>query len=345
MTDPGEIGRIESLIDLGRYAEAAELLRTLLAAEPNDGELYGLYAQALVGLDDHFGALEAGNRVVALSPDDEWGHRICAIALRGIGNHAGAVTAAANAVRLGPLHAVTHKQYAVAALAIPHRRQEARAAALRAVELAPAHGDSHFVLGLVEETLMRIGPARECYQRTLQLDPTHSAALNNLTNLGNRADLARRARGYATALHHDPTNKPAQSNIRALAGGLVRRFYYAALVALLVTLVVAAVDGSLVEPRFSWLRAMAGVALLAGVAAYTWNVARSVPLGVRAYARARLLHSPLLACTAALSLLMLLLAEAAAWLPFGPAMALGVLPMVGLLNVALVVGTVLAQPD
>jgi tetratricopeptide (TPR) repeat protein len=338
-----QVARAENLIDLGRYAEAASLLRMQLTEDPNDVDLNGLYAQALVGLEDHPGALDAGNRVVALSPDDEWGHRICAIALRGIGNHAGAVTAAANAVRLGPLHAVTHKQYAVAALAIPHRRQEARAAAVRAVELAPTHADNHFVLGLVEETLMRVGPARECYQRTLQLDPTHSGAMNNLTNLGNRADLAGRARGYAAALHHDPTNKPAQSNIRALAGSLVRRFYWAALAALLVALAVAAADGSLYEPRFSWLRALVGVALLAGVASYTWNVARKVPLGVRAYARASLLRSPLLACTAALSLLMLLLAEAAAWLPFGPAMALGVLPMVGLLNVALVVGTVLAR--
>lgn len=337
------VAHAENLLSLGRYTEALALLRVLQAEHPDDGDLHGLRAQALVGLDDWPAALEAGNRVVALMPDDEWGHRICAIALRGLGNHEGAVTAAANAVRLAPLHWQTHLQYAASAMHLPRRMREAEAAALRALELAPHEPKAHFVYGVVAESQRRIDVARAAYQQTLALEPTHAGAQNNLTSLDSGIRLGRQARGYAAVLKNDPGFTPALENLDLVAFRLVRRFYWGALATMVVALIIAGIQGGFSNPDFSWVRAGLGVAVLAGLAAYTWLLARAVPRGVRTHLRSQLTKSGWLLFTALVAGLMVVVAALACFTPRGPELALMSLRVIGLLNVAVVVGGVLRR--
>jgi tetratricopeptide (TPR) repeat protein len=327
--------RVASLVDLGRYTEAMELLQPLLAEHPDDPNLHGLRAQVMVGLDDWVGALAAGNQVVALLPDDEWGHRICAMALRNLDRDEEAVVAARTAVRLAPLAWQTHQQYALAAAGIPRLMQEARQAAARAVELGPLEPNTHFTYGVIAEALRQHDVARAAYERTLSLDPNHAPAQNQLTLMGSQLRLSRAAHGFASALRMDPGNTAAQANIDVLAFRFVRRVYWASLIALVVGLLAALTpsgDGKVTPTTIG-----IGCLLLVGVVAYTVTLARAIPVGVQRFVRRRLVTDKFLLATSVLTLGMLATGLAVCLVPGAALVGAAMLRPLGLLNVALFV--------
>lgn len=275
--------RIEALVELGRHAQARELVTAALAESPDDRDLHGLHARALLGLGDPDAALRAGNRVVALAPDDEWGHRLCSVALDHLGQLQEAARAAAEAVRLAPHAWQTHQRYAAASLRLPGGQLEAHAAAMRAVELAPNEPEAHFTVGLVAQHRSDHDIARAAYQRTLALDPTHAQALNNLTVLEGSLRLGRAARGFAGALRHDAQDDTARQNLKGLLVSFLFRLYLFGL-ACFVTglLVVRATDG----PGPASLVVLA--CYLLGATAYGVLTWRHVPTGVRLYLRSQL---------------------------------------------------------
>lgn len=340
MTDP-RVERVQSLLDLHRYAEVRQQTEALLAETPDDPDLHGIRAQALLGLEDWAGALEAGNQVVALTPDDEWGHRICAVALRRLGLDEESVVAAGTAVRLAPLAWQTHQQYAISAMAVPARMQDARAAAARAVELGPNQPGAHFAVGAVADALRQYDVARAAYQRTLALDPNHAAALNNLTLLGSQLKLARAAHGYASVLRNDPDNEAARANIDALAFRFVRRVYWAALIALVVGLGAALAPSG--DAEVTPVTISIGCALLVGVVAYTVSLSRAIPVGVHRFVRRRLVTDRFLLATSLLTIGMLLTGLAVCLVPGAAILGAASLRPLGLLNVALFVWAVARQ--
>lgn len=328
--------RVQSLVELGRYAEARDAVRSLLAEQPDDPVLLGLLAQALLGLDDDRGALEVGNRLVGVAPEEEYGHRICSIALLALKIPQGAVAAAAEAVRLAPLSHRTHVQYAMAALGIPSLLQDARAAAFRAAELGPHDADAHFVIGLVHEALHQPDTARQAYRRALALEPGHTAAQNNLTLLDSRFRLRSAARGFATALSHDPQASYVHQNLDLLAYRFARRIYWVALVTLVVGIGVGvATNGD--TGRVGWPGVALGCLMVAAVAGYTAVLVRDVPVGVRRHVSSRLVRNPFLLVTSLLTLLMLATAVTACFAPYGALLAVALLQPLGLLNVGVFV--------
>ncbi len=329
--------RAHHLLDLGRYDEARTLLRALLAEDPSDGDLHGLLAQTLLGLQDYPAALEAGNRVVAAAPDDEWGHRICALVLDRMGRHAEATEAAAVAVRLAPNHWQTHQVYAQAALGVRGMGKDARAAAERAVQLGPNVASTHFTLGLVAHRLSDDQTARAAYTRTLALDPQHAMALHNLTVLDGGLRLARTAHGFGNALRLAPQESVLLENVDWLAVRFVRRLYVASVVALVIGLAtsLAGAEGGAVT---AWSVAVA-VLLLVGCSAYTWSLARSIPTSIRRYVTGRLVRDRYLLANVVLTAIMFIVALVTCLVPGGAVIGLVALRPLGIANVALLVWT------
>lgn len=325
--------RVRSLIALSRYDEAMALLAPLLAHDPDDGELHGLHARVLLGRDDSPGALAAGNRLVTLEPDEPWGHRICAAALQNMGNYAAATEAAAAAVRLAPNDWQSHRAYATSAMGIPALMQHSYAAAQRAVQLGPHEPNAHFVLALVAEALHYDNQALAAYRRTLELEPNHAGAINNLNLLENRWSLRRAAHGFAAALTIEPDSDVARQNLDYLAVRFFRRLYWVALVAFLMSLAASGVAGW----EVNMVSVVVGVVAIGFVAVYTVVLVRNIPTGVRQYLRPQLVRNRFLLATTALTTVMLASAVLVCFVPGGRELGVPALRVIGLANVALVV--------
>ncbi|GAA4691650.1 tetratricopeptide repeat protein [Nocardioides nanhaiensis] len=331
MSDP-RLQRVGDLLELRRHAEARAVLQPLLAERPDDPGLHGLLAQALLGEGDHAGALAAANRVVALAPDDEWGHRIAAVTLDRMGQHLEATHAAAEAVRRAPLSWQTHKVYAQVAIDARSMGRDARAAAQRAVQLAPTEADAHFVMGLVAHRLSDDQTAVAAYRRALQIDPQHATALHNLTMLESGLRLGRSAQGLGAALRLAPDDELMRGNVDVLAARFVRRLYFAALLAFVVGLAVALAGGPDGGPTL--LSVLVAAALVLGGGGYTLALARSIPVGIRRYVSGRLLRDRFLLLNVVLTASMTIAALVCCLVPGGAGWGLLLLQPIGLANVA-----------
>jgi Flp pilus assembly protein TadD len=328
----------ESLVALGRYAEAASMLSTQLAADPDNAVLVALLARCQIGTGDYPAALATANRYVAMQPEDEWGHRLASVALDRMGNSEEALLAAQQAVRLAPLEWRTHVQLAMAAVDARGRLVEARDAAARAVTLAPNEPGAHFAVGVVAQARHEDDIARAAYERTLALNPQHAQAHNNLTVLDGGMHLGRKARGFAESLRHAPAEALVQRNVEALAASFVRRIYIAGPGALLVGLVVSRAAGGITPVTVA-----TGSALLVGSVAYTVHLGREVPLGIRRFVLARMRRDPFLIANCALTSAMLAVALVTCFVPGGDTLGVVALRPIGLANVALVVWTVVRR--
>lgn len=333
--DPDALrARAQALIELRRHGEAEALLVRVVAAQPDDHRALCLLALARNGLHKPAEMLEAANAAVALAPDEEWGHRLASIALVDLHSYATAVQAAAEAVRLEPSSSLTHLQYAMAASHVPRLTQNAYAAARRATELAPHHADAHFALGWASAAAGRHEEVADHYREALRLDPQHASARNNLTNLSGGLRLGRRAAGYAAALRADPGAEYAQRNLESMLG----RFLMGVLGLSVLVMVVCAVAPA--ESRLSWLRAATGLGLVVVAVGGGVLNARAVPPGARAFLRSRVRRDRGMLTLLVLTVLAVLVAEVAAYVPVGTDVARSALRPVWFMAVALGVGVI-----
>jgi Flp pilus assembly protein TadD len=330
----------QSLVSLGRYAEARTVITTALAQTPDDSHLIGLLARCHIGLDDYPAALDAANRYVAEAPNDEWGHRLASIALDRMGRHDEALDAAERAVRLAPNEWQTHVQVALASTSARGRLWDGHQAACRAIELAPDEADAHFALGVVSQCRKHDDLARQAYRRALALDPQHATALNNLTVLDDSVSIVRSAHGYAESLRHEPGSDLVQANVTWLAARFVRRIYFAGLAALIVGLLVTRAAGGM-----NIATVVIGIGLLTGVVGYGISLGVAVPAGIRRFVVFRMRRDPYLICCSALTVLMLVAAAVTCLVPGGDAVGLVLLRPIGLANVALFVWTAVRASD
>lgn len=325
----------QNLVALRRFTEAMSLVAAALASEPENRELLALKAQCEIGLDRPAEALATANRMVAIAPDHPHGHVIASVALQGLDRREEAAAAAEAAVRINPLEWGFHVQLALAATGARGRLLDARAAALRAVELAPNEPDAHFAVGVVAQARTEYDLARQAYRQTLALDPQHANALNNLTVLDGGRSITRSAHGYAESLRNDPHNDVAQHNVAWLAARFVRRIYWAGLAALIVGLLVTEAAGEV-----TGLTIGIGVVLLVGIAGFAVSLGTAVPAGIRRFVLGRMRSDPYLICCSLLTAVMVGVAALTCLVPGGSDLALTLLRPIGLANVGLVVWTV-----
>lgn len=251
--------RARMLLELGRAAEARELLARELAAAPDSFEALALLAHASYVLGDHEAQREAAERLITLDPEEELGHRLRALACTHLDRHVEAVRDAREAVRLDPLEYRTHLVLSSALRNLsngPLRQamlDEAWQAAMRAADLAPDQADTHLEAGMVAFHQREYGVSEQALRRALDLDPEHVAAMNMLGILRLRDAKEHRAGElFRAALNADPSGEPARHGMAGIAWLLLRR-----------TLIVTSCALVLVLPM---LRADSAAALRAAVA-------------------------------------------------------------------------------
>lgn len=264
-------GQIAALIEVGRWSEAASAAAAALAEEPGDGPLLGYLAQAQLGLRDPHAALATARRFVAAHPDDPWAHRVMTVAQFQI-DGGDPVPAARELLRLAPDNWQSYQLLAQALGRTPQHRDEARAVAARALELAPWEPDAHFAVGYVAQRSGDKRAARAAYERVLELEPDHAMALNNMGTLDADFRADRSASNYASALRADPQSVIAQRNLHGLITKLTVNLYIGETAALvLVTVLAAANHGATTLSR------VLGVVFALAEVGYIAAVVRRVP--------------------------------------------------------------------
>lgn len=210
-----ELARAQQLYDLGRHAEALEAAGLVLAAAPDDPAALRLAALCQSSLGRHEAAVATGRAAVAADPDSEHARRILAHIHYKIGELRQAAAIAQDAIRLAPDEWRGHML--LARCRCHFDPQQALGPAERSRELAPASAETHFTCALVYQALGRREQARAAYLRVLDLNPQHAMAHNNLAVLDRfdrRWDTA--LRGFRRSLSSDPHQVLARRNIEAI---------------------------------------------------------------------------------------------------------------------------------
>ncbi|NMH77139.1 tetratricopeptide repeat protein [Pseudonocardia xinjiangensis] len=169
--------RAQSLIELGRFAEALEVLA---APSPDDDEadVLCLRAQALQGKGDHGAALRAAEAACEVAPSWEWPHRLLAISLSQLGRHRAALAAAVECVRLAPDAQDPHYALAMIQSDLGDYDAAMRSAAT-CVELGPDVPVGHEAVARVALEAGRYDLVEAASRRALALDP-HDDRLRSL---------------------------------------------------------------------------------------------------------------------------------------------------------------------
>ena len=291
--------RASVLCDLRRWDEAIGQVRAVLAMEPHNEDGMRLMARAHLGKDDASEALRWSLAAISQNPEDEWAHRMAALANQRLGRHEEARSMAREAVRLAPLtwqcHHVLAQVLASAGSGLP----QARAAADRAVELAPNEALAHLAVGQVAAADGRVEDAKVAFSRALALDPNHSAAHNELGRLNLKMSFARMegfrsgtsgladaAGVFATAVRADPRAAVSRRNLDLVLGVAFQRQARAVLlIAWIALLAERSSDSSVARVVPTMLLALPAFSVLV--------FAVSVPRELRSYSRGFLLRLPL----------------------------------------------------
>lgn len=275
--------RARALLELGRAAQAAELITQHLAEHEGDSSALALLSQARLELDEPQGALAAANAAIANRPDDEWPHRVASLALAATGQPEEALRAATTAVRLAPLSWVTHARLAVA-LADVGRYDDGWVEAELAITQAPDEPQAHRAAGRVATLASWWDEAEAAFRRALALAPDNAALMNDLGVLDlSRGRLTGAVGQFVGAARLAPGESYAPDNV-VLSGWLALR--QAAIAQVLLGLVIG---GVLVLPHV--LRSVVAGGVLVASVLLAVRTARRLPPQVRAVLRRRVLRT------------------------------------------------------
>ena len=124
------LSRARALIDLGRHDDAADLLDSVQADDPDLSGARALQAFALLQMGKPSSALRCAELAAAAEPSSAAAQRLRSLALLDLRKRRAALAAAHQAVRLGPDHAFSWIALADAYLGQqPQRLRRARKAA------------------------------------------------------------------------------------------------------------------------------------------------------------------------------------------------------------------------
>jgi tetratricopeptide (TPR) repeat protein len=243
----------------GRLAEAEEICRRVLSAEPGFADGWHLLGVIALQTGRHDVAAECIGRTVALHPDDAEAYNNLGTALKGQAKWDEAVACFRRAVEMRPAFAEAHynlgnaleqqEQHSEAiacyrqALALnldsadvhtnlgiglraQGRIDEAIDSYRRALDLAPDDAGAHYNLGAAFQEQEKLEDAAACYRRALELKPDYLEAQSNLgTALQYQGKLGEAAACFREALKLDPSSAQVhwnQSLLSLLAGDFER---------------------------------------------------------------------------------------------------------------------------
>jgi tetratricopeptide (TPR) repeat protein len=273
-----ELGRIGALIDLGRYEQADQRLRSLLANNPDSAQGWIWLASVSRQLHRGSDSVDAAQRAVAIAPESSSSHIALAEAFVAVRRRREAVSAARKAVRLAPNSAATHYTLADVLRGGGHRsRLEALDAAQRALALNPHDADCHNLVGLCLGGVERKYEASLSFKEGLRINPHHAHLLNNLGALRiDQDDPTGAGRAIVAGLNVDAHHEVLQRNLGAVLMQIALKVTASSY---LTALGIGLIAIGQVE---YWFRALLGTAYLVGEAVFIRRALAPIPQETRA---------------------------------------------------------------
>jgi tetratricopeptide (TPR) repeat protein len=272
--------RANALFQVGRYAEAADVLRAALAGQPEHVGLLVLLARCLRMLGQLAEAMRLIDRALGLTESPQYPLAEKARILLDAGHPGYAAAAAQQALAAAPRSWDCHALLAHALLEMgnPNRVLAARRHADTALELAPDNPQLHVLDARVHARMGRLRAARAACGRALAIDPAHEPALRELARFDARQDrTGAAARGFGDAVAANPRagwNVTAHAVVSLALGW--RLFDVTALAALAYWWVFA-----LVDPAPGGVRPVTAGVVLVALAAATGHAWQRQPEPVR----------------------------------------------------------------
>ncbi|MEU6080873.1 tetratricopeptide repeat protein [Streptomyces sp. NPDC047108] len=282
--------RAQALADVGRYAQAAELLVQYLASDPGSAPAWAELARCRSLLDDNEGALHAADQSLAADPSQARAWQTRAAALADLGRYPEALASAQEAVRAEPGYWGGHLVLA-STLLRQGRSADAYEVARRVVHLEPEESRAHYMVGISAQMLRNYPVAEQAYRESLRLDPENTYARNNLSvlhmnrRLGNRSRWSLALEGFADVAAVDLEDRTARYNLEVMVFGAVAKTRWIAALGLFAAVICASASGAgqgfPPEPGALGPR-LAALAVIAALwAAWAWRVRSRVPVRLR----------------------------------------------------------------
>ncbi|MEE6259544.1 tetratricopeptide repeat protein [Plantactinospora sonchi] len=288
--------RALALMQVGRYAEAADVLRGLLAERPEHVGAMIHLARCHRELGQLAEAMRVVDRALGFAATQEPLLTEKARILLAAGHPGHAASAAHRALEHDPRSWAAHGLLAEALLALgnPTRVVVARRYADTALELAPHVPDVHLLDARLHARMGRLRAARAACGQALALEPGYEPALRQLALLDARQDrTGRAARQFTAALAVDPSRADgAAPAYEAIVAALCWRLFDVLALAGLALLVLFTLLGDGATPARLAV-AVAVPLVVAGWAALTW---RRQPSALRGQLRRQLRSTPVVVC-------------------------------------------------
>lgn len=209
---------IDTLIELGRYREAAREAGRLIADEPHNADAHCRLALAHLNLEEYEESLAAASQAQAAAPDYEWGHRLASIALGRLNRLIESCNAAEECVRCAP--EFPHSLHTLAS-ALMQNGLFVRAyhIAEKITQIEPEWSHGWELRAVIAISTHYTAEARRYAQRALELDPNSTTAHNILGSAAMRGGENELALGhFLDAARTNPLYKHTQENILLVAG-------------------------------------------------------------------------------------------------------------------------------
>jgi tetratricopeptide (TPR) repeat protein len=224
-----DLARAQAMLQIKRHDEAASLLARVIASQPGDGRAWCLLAAAHLGAGRYQEAADAASRAIAAAPSDDWPYRLVSRAKAHLRCPQAAMSAASEACRLAPNEWRAWVCLAQAALATEVDFIAAERAAATARNLAPDEAEVYYVSGLVSFAREEWKKAQAYQERVLAIDPTHTAALNELGRISLKKRNTPRAVGhFVRAAGSAPEVAIYGNNVEVAVRSLLARVIYLA---------------------------------------------------------------------------------------------------------------------
>lgn len=258
-----ELRLASAYVDSRRWQRGLEVLGSFLARSPDDPRALCLVAHCHLGLGNADLALAAANAAAAAVPLDPWAARLQSAALRSARRWRDARAAADRAIRLAPGDVTTHIERATVDAAAGRPTRAGVAAAREAVRMAPNSPAAHVASGQVWLVQRRPQRAEAAFHEAMRLDPVNVPAQHGLVRVAQRfGGLRRAARLLVGIIRLDPSD---QRYVTELSDVLTVALVFPGLAGVVVTLLVAPV-GAVTVPRLHLAVALIACLLAQGLA-------------------------------------------------------------------------------